>query len=388
MLALSLAACGGGSPPNPSVLPAPQNEMIEFTPTASGWKAAPVESDLERVSNNGFGYTGEIDVYELTTPAAGRLVFSLSWDSATNVDLIIAADSEGDIRLGGGFSSGGFPEYESLHVTAGQTLFVFVAGWEGDPGDYVLETMLLPSAEPAFALESAPDFTAPIVRNAPLVFTFNKELATDQTPSDKVIVQATGLVATGTWCVEGRDVVFYPRLPETPGDVGAFLPGIPYTLQFAPVALGLRAVTGEYLDETFTFTLVAAPEFVDEDPHNPPLVSVVDHAAADPWAGNPITISVLGALDPNHVAAALFVVDALGNETPVPTSLILKQRNKCAGSLFARLTVEPLVPLPPASVVRLRIPGTVRGISGEPAPHNLLRGPSGEPGFTLDLRTP
>jgi len=388
MFALLFAACGGGSPPNASILPPLQNETIDFAPAGEGWDSEPIEDMLDDVSNNGFGYTGEIDVFVVTAPAPGRMVFSLSWEHAANFDLIIAADPEADHRLAGGFSSGAHPEYVNLPVARNQVLYVFVAGWEGSPGKYLLETALIPFEEPVFDLEAAPDFSQPIVRNAPLFFTFNKELDPNQDIGAGLVLQTAGHAATGHWCAEGRDVAFYPALPEFPGDPGAFLPDTPYTLQFAPAALGVRAQNGEYLEAVITFTVVAAAEFVDEDPQDPPRVVDVDHPETEPWLGTPVTISVFGALDPLHVRVELYHVDDQNVETPIPNSFILRQQFKCSGSVTARLTIEPLAPLPPASHLRVRMPATVRGISGLAAPHNLLRGPDAGPGFVLDLHTP
>jgi len=76
---LLCVACGSGTGPAVRVLqPAP---VVEFEPTEDGWSARPVNEDLEEVSNNGEGYTGDIDVYSLVMPADGRLQVSLAWNT-------------------------------------------------------------------------------------------------------------------------------------------------------------------------------------------------------------------------------------------------------------------------------------------------------------------
>jgi len=84
-----VAGCGAASPAT-AVAPVP---AIEFTQETNSWNARPVKNDLMSVSNNGFGYTGDIDVYEMKTPVAGRLQISLSWDHVADFDLIVAAAS-------------------------------------------------------------------------------------------------------------------------------------------------------------------------------------------------------------------------------------------------------------------------------------------------------
>ena len=74
----------------------------------------------------------------------------------------------------------------------------------------------------------------------------------------------------------------------------------------------------------------------------------------------------------------------LGTGAPVPLTLTLRQQYTCTGSLLARLTIEPVAPLPPGALVRLAIPGTVLGITGEDTPMNRVEGGLG---YQIDLAT-
>ena len=91
--------------------------------------------------------------------------------------------------------------------------------------------------------------------------------------------------------------------------------------------------------------------------------------------------------------ASLWTVDQMNGdlETPLFTGVTLHQQGGCIGGPRIRLLVELLEPLPPASIVRLWIPGSVRGITGENRPENRLTGPPPAPGgagFRVDFRTP
>ena len=58
VMAIVLAACGSASS-GPTLVQQPLPPMIEFTQNGSSWNATPVEDELDTVSNNGLGYTGE-----------------------------------------------------------------------------------------------------------------------------------------------------------------------------------------------------------------------------------------------------------------------------------------------------------------------------------------
>jgi hypothetical protein len=389
LLAASLVACGKSSPP--SFAPPTQLPTIDFAPQGSGWLATPVEDDLAEVSNNGLGYTGEIDVYELSIPATGRLQISLCWQHDADFDLIVAADMFADVRLAEGVRISSEPEYVGLPVQAGQTIYVLVAGWEGSPGDYLLETALLPPGVPEFDLETG-GFDDPVARNHSIAVLFNADLDPIQDLSGTLVLVTQGHYAEGIWCVEGASLVFHPRLPEGPGDSGGLLEGLTYTLQFDRAARGPRAASGEYLAEVRSLTVEIGP-YVDEDPLEPPRVMDVDQPTAQPWSGAPITVTIAGALDADTLIASLWTVDQMNGDldTPLLIGVTLRQQQGCIGGAGTRLLVELLEPLPPASIVRLRIPGSVRGITGEDRPENRLTGPPPAPGgagFSVDFRTP
>jgi hypothetical protein len=374
---VAFAACGGSTsdPGTPN-----EDLQIYLNPTASGW-AGGVRDSLGRVSHAGGGYTGEIDVYRVLTPEPGRLQISLSWDHGADFDLIVAADPYGTNVLDRADISGHEPEYLGLDVAGGQLVYILIAGWEGDPGDYTLETILLPYGAPVFDLEVLPDFTQPWPRNRPIRFSFNVELEPQDIVSQSAFI-GVGSTAEGRWCIEGADVVFYPDLPVAPGDPGGLRAYECYTLQFPRAARGLRAVTGEYLSDLITITFTTG-WYDDDDPTNPPHVTDVDRDPALPWDGGPVHLTMLGQLDPETLEVHLLHVQPDGTEVLLPVEFQLTQSAGCLGALLSRLEVEAVEPLPAGALVRVRLPGTIRGITGDPSPSNLLEGRAG---FEVDFR--
>jgi hypothetical protein len=373
-----LTACAAGSSAPPPPPPA-----IQFKPSGNGWSAEPLNDALTRVSNNGFGYTGEIDRYELVAPATGRLLISLSWDATGNYDLIVASDEQGRGRLVEGLEDTG-PEYVSLDVVAGQELFVFVAGWTGDPGPYLLETILLPPGTPAFALVSGPDLTAPWPANRPLTFTFNTELDPAQIAAERVYFVRAGALADGEWCIEGRDLTFYPRLPETAGDPGGLLAGAEHTLQFPRAARGLRAVTGEYLTDVVSVIFDMGPH-ADLSPGAPPIVTGVAPNPGLPYGGEAITLAVSEALVPESFVPQMVSIAANGAVAPYPFTYRLTQQYLCSGGIEVRLFLAPSQAPAGGATIRLTIPGTAMGLSRAAGAANALNGGAG---FTADFLAP
>ncbi len=374
LLAALVPACGGPSSPSPPPpLPDPD---LELTPQGDGWSAQPVRDSLASVSNDGSQYTGQIHRYRLLAPVSGRLQVALTWDHAADFDLILAADEKGLVRLAEGVLTESEPEYVGLQVTGGQTVFVLVAGWTGAPGPYTLETLLLPVASPVFALVAGPDFAAPHPRNRALRFAFNASLDTTQDVANRVFLVATGHLARGAWCVDGPALVFYPALPQAPEpfDEGGLKPGLEYTLQVRRAGHGLRSGAGEYLEEVWTRKFVVGP-YEDEDPASPPRVTDINKNLAVPWDGSTIVLTINAALDPSIVSAQLTLLPASAPEVPITTLVRLDQEQTCVSHL-TRLHIDPGVLLPPGVKVRLNVPGTLRGITGDPSLSNRLAGPS------------
>jgi len=170
-----LSACGSsGGPAQPlPIAPAP---VVQLEPNPNGWSAEPVKEDLDEVANNGAGYTGDIDVYAIEAPAAGRLQISLSWTHDADFDLVLSSDERGTVRLAEGLEQGPVPEYIGAEVSAGQKLWIFIAGWEGDPGEYTLETMLFKPGSEKFALDTLTDGSSSLPRNMPIELVFTQEL--------------------------------------------------------------------------------------------------------------------------------------------------------------------------------------------------------------------
>ena len=373
LLSLLLAACGGASP-DATPLPAPRPDLIRFVSDGDNWNSKPVKEQLTEVSNNGLGYTGDIHVYEIEAPATGRMQFSLVWEHSSDFDLIVAADRGGINRLAEGINTSNTPEYVGLNVIEGQLLFVLIAGWEGEPGEYELETILVPGETPVFAMEDHDDFSQPVPRNAPIRFSFNHDIDPGRVIADTVAFTTTGHAAEGTWCIEESDLIFHPRPPEAPGDGGGLHADSVYTLQFAPAGRGIRATNGEYLFDLITLEITVGG-LIDDDPQNPPRVIAMDHSPTQAWLGTPITLTIDQMLDPDSIEAHLLVLDPLtGAEIGELTiRLTLSQRRQaCIGGQPSRLIIEPLEPLPPNTPLRLRLPGTVLGITGDPSPENSL----------------
>jgi hypothetical protein len=381
VLPLLLAACSGASTSPYAELEPPAD--IVLTPLGDGWQSRPVRDGLNDVSNDGFGYTGEIHFYRVVAPAAGRMQVSLSWRQAADYDLIVAADAAATLRLAEGLHTGSAPECVKLDVVAGQELYVMVAGWAGDTGSYELETIILPPDVPVFEIVETDDLSIARPRNLPIRFTFSQRLDPSQPVKGRVAIVTTGHGAEGEWCIDGRDLLFYPRPPEWPGDDGGLIEGDTYEVQFAFAADGVRAESGEFLADLALFKFGAGP-LVDEAPHTAPAVTDIDIDPAKPWDGLlPLTLTFNSLLDPDTVVVKLETLDAAGAVTgSLPVRLTLRQIKVCVASHLVLLEVQPIDPLPSNTTLLLSVPATVRGISGEPRPANLLRP------FSVQLSTP
>ena len=375
------AACGGSTPTEQGDL---ARGFIEFTPTGQGWTAEPVLDELDEVSNNGAGYTGEIDLYEITTPGPGRLQVSLQWEHDGDFDIFLTSDPEGRKRLAQGTQNGPVPEYVGIPVAGGQTVYILVAGWEGEAGAYELETILLYPGAPVFDLTDGPAEDVAWSANLPLAFTFNVELDPDQDIDARVFFVGPGHFAEGDWCIDGVTLTFLPRFPSVPGDPGGLTVGNEYTLQFPSAARGPRAVSGEYLTDVVTFMNQAGPP-VDLVPDEPPRVEPPPPTPV--WDGNPITLAFTEPLDPDTLFPILWEIDATGFATPLPSIHTLSQRFLCDGTLEVRLIAAPTAALRSGSILRLVVPGTTAGLGDARG----LAGPAPAPdgsGFQVDFAIP
>jgi len=372
-----VAACGSsGGASQPTIAPAP---VVEFQPNANGWSAQPVKEDLDEVSNNGAGYTGDIDVYALEMPADGRLQVSLSWTHDADFDLVLSSDERGEVRLAEGLEQGAVPEYIGTEVTAGQKMWIFVAGWEGDPGEYTLETILLNPGSEKFALASLTDGTTAIPRNTPIELVFTQDLDPVQPLHELVFFIGPAAPAPGHFCIDGNRLIFYPRLPESPNDENVLHPGFEYLLQFPRGARGLRAATGEYLDKVegaaYRFS-----DWSDLDPSVPPRVLRMDLDPQTPWDGSPLTVELLGALDPTTIRVYIDV-EGIGI---VASAVRLTQQHPCGDELHSYLQVEATDALPPGRRVRVVLPGTMLRLGGTSGATGPAPAAAGD-GFVIDL---
>jgi len=361
LVAAFVASCGGGSsgPGEPEFVP-----TIQLEPDGDAWSAAPANTRLTKVSNNGFGYTGEIDRYEIDVPAAGRLQVSLTWNHEANFDVILASDDLGKLRLAEGLEDGSEPEYVGTDVVLGQTLFLFVAGWAGDPGPYHLELVLLPPTAPLFAIETAPDFDGPMPSDAPFTFTFTTDLDPVQDLDGRISLVHAGGETEGEWCIDGRTLTFFPQLPETPGDSRAMIPGELHVLQMERAADGLRAATGEYLSELVGFAFRASAP-VDFWPVAPEVIGITPSPSA-PYHGEAITIALSEPLDPETLAVGLVSVFGDSSTAPLPFAFHLSQAWHCSGAVEVRLLVAPKQAPPAGTTTRLTLPAGTRALAGGP----------------------
>jgi hypothetical protein len=357
-VAATLAACAGGS----SGSDAQDVPSIVLEPNGDSWEAAPRNTRLTKVSNNGLGYTGDIDRYELVAPATGRLQVSLSWDHDANFDLVLASDDLGELRLADGIENGSEPEYVGIDVVAEQQLFIFVAGWTGDPGPYLLEILLLPPAAPLFDLETIPSFDDPWPTDLPLTFTFTTELDPDQDLEGRVSVLHAGGETHGTWCIDGRVLTFYPHLAEKVGDKKALLAGQLHVLEFPRAAKGLRAATGEYLSELQGIAFYAGAP-IDLWPLAPQVTAITPSPSAS-YKGEAITIAISEPLDAATLAPELYSVAPGGAMTPLPFQFQLTQAYLCGGGVEVRLFIAPNQAPPAGTVTRLTLPPGTLGLGG------------------------
>ncbi|HEX5138471.1 MAG TPA: Ig-like domain-containing protein [Planctomycetota bacterium] len=335
---------------------------IVLQPKDGAWTAEPTSSRLDRVSNNGLGYTGQIDRYEIVAPATGRLQVSLSWDHDANFDLVLASDDLGELRLADGIENGDAPEYVGIDVVEGQQIFVFVAGWAGDPGPYLLEILLLPPEAPLFGVETIPSFTDPWPADQPMTFTFTTDLDPDQDLDGRVSIAHAGGPADGTWCVDGNTLTFYPHLAQKAGDKKALLPGELHVLTFPRAAAGLRAATGEYLTDLEGIAFYAGPP-VDLWPLAPQVTGVTPSPAA-PYGGQEITVAISEPLDPAALAPTLVSVATDGTTTPIPFQYQLSQTYLCGGNVEVRLFLFPTAAPPAGTVTRLTLPAGTPALGG------------------------
>ena len=344
--------------------------FIGLVTTGATWRAEPVGDRIDELSNNGFGYTGEIDRFAIVAPETGRLQIVLTWESETDLDLFVAEDEQGHVRLAEGVIGGFDPEMVKVPVIAGQRIFVFVAGWEGEGADYELETLLLPDTLPPFELVAGPAGDETLPRNFPLAFSFSEELAPDQEVAELVHFYGAARAAPGEWCVLGEMIIFHPRLPERPGDEDVLLEGSEYLLQFPRASRGLRSIHGEFLDEVVGGAFSFEGWGVAGD--GPP--RVLSHTVLD---GGAIEVEISRALDPETIRGHFEV-----NGVPVPTEARLLQSHSCGEPVRVRLEYRPVAPLP--ARFSLVLPGSILSLPGDAG----LTGPAPAPpgaGTRLDF---
>jgi len=362
LLVALVGACGGSSggfvPPEP---------FIQLLPTGQGAYASPPVADmLDSVSNDGLGYTGEVDRYTIDAPADGRLMISVSWQHEANFDIIVSRDAQAQDRIAEGLISGFEPEYVRFPVVEGDVVHVFVAGWTGDPGDYTLETLLLPETSPSFALAAPPDLENGQPSNRPIDFEFTQELAPNQSVADQALIVGSGHLAEGEWCIDGSRLRFLPRLPDRPGDLGGLRPGEVYTLQFRRAARGLRAVSGEMLHEVIEVHFEAVAP-VDAQPGEPLRVTGTAPSPNQPAPDGEILLVFNEALDPEALDVRMFRIDTPDGGPPAPLDFrfTLEQRLGCNGLLDARLAIAPDGPVEIGAVVAVVVGEQTRSLTGK-----------------------
>ncbi len=91
------------------------------------------------VENDGSSWTGDNDLYLIIPEVDGLLSYDLDWAAAeSDYDIVLIDGSTGQVADGYAGATVEQPEVVAdVPVTAGVPYLLLIAGWEGEPGDYV-----------------------------------------------------------------------------------------------------------------------------------------------------------------------------------------------------------------------------------------------------------
>ncbi len=125
------------------------NFTREVEPNDSGSTATPVSilpgftttiiGTATEVSNDGSSWTGDVDLFLIVPDADGTLSYTLDWTAAaSDYDMVLIDGTTGQAADGYVGASAAQPEVATdIPVTSGVPYLLLIAGWEGDPGDYI-----------------------------------------------------------------------------------------------------------------------------------------------------------------------------------------------------------------------------------------------------------
>ena len=93
------------------------------------------------VENDGSSWTGDVDLFLVIPDADGTLTYTLDWAAAgSDYDVVLIDGTTGQVADGYAGASTDQPELAAdIPVTSGVPYLLLIAGWEGDPGDYICD---------------------------------------------------------------------------------------------------------------------------------------------------------------------------------------------------------------------------------------------------------
>ncbi|MEM8883077.1 MAG: hypothetical protein AAGD14_03320 [Planctomycetota bacterium] len=355
LLFAGVACSSGGDDAAPVAL----GPTIELERSGAGWRSRPVVDDLAENSNNGFGYTGEIDRYEILVPTTGRLQVVLQWTQDANLDLIVAEDPNGEARLAESNSNQLQHEFAKVDVRAGRSIWVFVAGWEGEPGAYELDTLLLPEEIPPFRAVVPPVDGDTLGRDGPLLIEFNEEIDPEIDVAATAFFVGAAEQLRGEWCRIGSRLIFFPELPDGSGiEKGLPREGVRYRLQFGTGFGALRSIHGEYLTE-----LIDVDQYFENwnlsSLHDDFRLLEVEPADPNAWDGTEARLRFTMPLAPETIVASF-----RSGGVAYPAEWSLQQKMTCDGQADVVLTVRPATPLPDGREFTLTLGEGLRTLGG------------------------
>jgi hypothetical protein len=96
-----------------------------------------IQGNISRASNDGYGYTGDIDWIQIRVASRTDAHFSLSWEaSGSDYDLHLLVNGETEAQsIQDGATQ---PESFTRTLQPGTSYVIVVAGWQGSAGNYTL----------------------------------------------------------------------------------------------------------------------------------------------------------------------------------------------------------------------------------------------------------
>jgi hypothetical protein len=96
-----------------------------------------LEGNISRATNDGYGYTGDMDWIQIRVASSTQARFSLTWDASGadyDLHLVVNGNTEAQSIQDGATQ----PETFTRTLQPGTNYMIVVAGWQGAGGDYTL----------------------------------------------------------------------------------------------------------------------------------------------------------------------------------------------------------------------------------------------------------